>query len=242
MDTEDLEPGSAGPFGNRGAVLRRFIVLPMAALLVLAAAAPAFAGANTSNTSGGGSTVYGEWVGEGTYGFALFGQEKGQPGFGQIYQESGEWVLCPAPEAGGASAGPAADPKDTGGGGEFYGFQGTRTYGYAFDATVTLSRRLESGSATGQIELRTETVDDCAGTYGEPVYELTDMSMVLTGVGDLVMFRGSGSYQVQSEFNGHYNYRGRERQATGSVHAGPISADFNWAYMSQVTWSEHVNG
>lgn len=224
--------------------MRRFMVLPMAALLVLGVAAPVSAGANTSNTSGGGSTVYGAWYGEGTYGYAYFGQEKGQPGFGEIYQESGEWVLCPPPEPAPEAAprAAAAGPMDTGGGEEFYGFQGTRTFGWAYDVQISLARRLETGSVTGQVELWTAVVDECAGVYGDdPVYELADLSIALTGVGDLATFRGSGSYQVPSEFNGHYNYRGKERQATGSILAGSISADFNWAYMSQITWSEHVN-
>ncbi len=237
-------PGLAGRFGKWGAVMRKFWVLPLAALLVLAVAAPVSAGANTSNTSGSGSTVYGEWYGEGVYGYAYLGQEKGQPGFGQIYQESGTWVLCPPPEPA-----PAANPKaaaigplDTGGGEEFYGFQGTRTYGFTNDVTITLSRRLETGTATGSVELWTAVVDECAGIYGDdPVYELAELSVVLTGVGDLGMFRGSGSYQVPSQFNGHYNYRGKERQATGSVLAGSISANFNWAYMSQISWSLHIN-
>lgn len=223
--------------------MRRFMVVPLAALLVLAVAAPVSAGPNVSNTSGGGSVVQGYWSSEDTYGGVFLWQEKGQPGFGDIYQESGTWVLCPPPEPAPEAAPTAAGigPLDTGGGGEFYGFQGTRTYGYAYDVTITLSRRLETGTATGTVELWTSVVDECAGIWGDPTYEQADLSVALTGVGDLVMFRGMGSQQVPSEFNGHYNYRGKERQATGSVEAGSISANFDWSAMSQFSWSEHVN-
>lgn len=223
--------------------MRKFWGLPLAALLVLVVAAPAAAGANTSNTSGSGKTVYGEWSSAGTYGYAYVGQENGQPGFGEIYQETGEWVECAPPDGGGGKGlVDAIGPTDTTPGEGFYGFVGTRTYGYGSDLQVTFSRRLDTGSVSGQVELWTETVDECAGIFGDSVYELAELSMTLTGVGDLATFRGSGSYQVPSQFNGHYNYRGKERQATGSILAGSIDATFGFAYLSEITWSEHTNG
>lgn len=222
--------------------MRRFMGLPLAALLAIVVAAPAFAGANTSNTSGTGRTVYGDWADGSMYGYAYFGQENGQPGFGELYQESGEWVECAPPEGGSEPAATAISPDATGPGEGYYGFVGTRTYGFASDVQITFTRRLEAGAVTGHAELWTETVDDCAGVYGDPEYAQVDLSISLTGIGDLATFRGTGSYQIPSEFNGHYNYRGKERQAAGSVLAGPIDATFDFAYMSEVSWSEHTNG
>lgn len=221
--------------------MRKFWVLPLAALLAVIVAAPVSAGANTSNTSGTGRTVYGDWSDGSTFGYAYFGQEKGQPGFGEIYQESGEWVECSPPDGGAAPAPEKIGPTDTGPGEGYYGFVGTRTFGYSGDVEITFSRRLETGTVTGQVELWTETVDECAGTYGDPTYELADLSVQVTGVGELASFRGSGSFQIPSEFNGHQNYRGKERLATGSILAGPIDTDFGYAYMSEVTWTEHIN-
>jgi hypothetical protein len=221
--------------------MRRFLVLPLAALLVLVVAAPVAAGPNTSNTSGTGRTVYGDWSDGSTFGYAYFGQEKGQPGFGELYQESGEWVECSPPEGEVAPEPEKIAPADTGPGDGYYGFVGTRTFGYSGDVEITFSRRLETGTVTGHVELWTETVDECAGTYGDATYELADLSIQVTGVGDVATFRGSGSYKIPSEFNGHQNYRGKERMATGSILAGPIDAEFGYAYMSEVTWTEHVN-
>ena len=203
--------------------MRRFMVLPMTALLVLAVAAPVAAGPNVSNQSGSGESIYGEWYDGTTYGYVFLGEESGYGGFGDIYQESGEWILCE--------------------GGELYGFEGTRTWGYAYDVTIDMTRRLESGTATGTVDLFTETVDECNGIYGgDPGFVSGTLVVEVSGAGPLASFRGSGSYQIPSEFNGHYNYRGKERQATGAIDAaGVISADFDWAYMSQVTWTEHVN-
>ena len=131
--------------------MRRFMVLPLAGLLALAIAAPVLAAPNVSNTSGSGKSIYGEWSSEGTYGYVFLGEEAGQGGFGDIYQESGEYVECdgalPPPDKG------APSPQDTTGGGEYYGFVGTRTYGWATDLTVTLSKRLDTGKATGSAEL-----------------------------------------------------------------------------------------
>lgn len=222
--------------------MRKFMVLPMAAILALTIAGPAMAGPNVSNTSGSGESIYGEWSSEGTYGYVFAGEESGYGGFVDIYQETGEWVLCPTAPAGGEPVKPA--PSDTTPGDEFYGFVGTRTWGYGYDIQIELSRRLDTGTATGTIELYTETVNECEGIYGgDAVAEVGSLSINVTGVGPLATFRGSGAYKIPSEFNGHQNYRGSERQATGSVVAGnAIDATFGWAYMSKVTWTQHTNG
>ena len=216
--------------------MRKFMVLPLAALLSLTLAGPALAGPNVSNTSGSGQSIYAEWQAEGTYGYLMVGEDSGQGSFGEVYQESGSWVACEG--AGGPST------QDTGGGEKPYGFVGTRTSGWAFDLEVTLSRRLETGTATGSVELYTETVDECNGIYGgEPVVEIGTINVSATGVGSLANFRGSGAYKSPSEFNGHENYRGSERQAGGTVVAGnAIDAAFDWGYMSKVTWTSHANG
>ena len=223
--------------------MRKAWVLPLTSLLMLVVAAPVSAGANTSNTSGTGRTVYGEWSDVGVYGYAYFGQESGQPGFGDIYEESGEWVECQPVEGGAEPAPKAVAPTDTGPGEGYYGFVGTRTFGYAYGVEITLSRRLASGTVTGQVELWTETVDECAGIYGDGSSVIATIDVTATGIGPLASFRGSGSYKIPSEFNGHDSYRGTERQASGSVVAGTvIDASFDFGYMSRVTWTSHSNG
>lgn len=229
--------------------MRKLMVLSMAGVLALAVAGPVAAGPNVSNTSGSGETIYGEWSGDGTYGYVFLGEESGYGGFGEIYQESGGYVLCDpvvGAAAGGGTGGGKGNPvaQDTTPGDESYGFIGTRTWGYAYDVQIDFSRRLESGSASGSVELYTETVDECNGIYGgDAVAEIGSIDVTVSGVGPLATFRGSGSYKIPSEFNGHQNYRGKERQAAGTVVAGDsIDATFDWSYMSQVTWTVHTNG
>jgi hypothetical protein len=216
------------------------MVLPLAGLLALTIAAPVLAAPNVSNTSGSGKSIYGEWSSEGTYGYVFLGEETGYGGFGEIFQESGQYVECdgavPPPDKG------AVVPQDTTPGDEFYGFVGTRTYGWATDLQITMSKRLETGTATGSAELYTETIDECAGIFGgDGVSETVSLNVTATGVGPLASFKGSGSYKIPSEFNGHSSYKGIERQATGSVVAGPIDATFSFGYMNQVSWTDHVN-
>jgi hypothetical protein len=214
--------------------MRKFMVLPMAGLLALAVAAPAAAAPNVSNSSGGGDTIYGEWYTDQGYGYVMLGQEAGY-GFGEIYQEIGEWVEC-APAGDGGIV-----PKDTTPGDGGYGFVGTRIWGYSKeDITVTLSRRLETGSGSGTMELYTETVDECAG-IDEGASETVSIDVSVTGIGSLASFRNSGVYKIPSEFNAHQNLRGKERAASGSVVAGSIDQSFDSASMSRVTWTEHVN-
>ena len=136
-----------------------------------------------------------------------------------------------------------ADTKDTGPGEGEYGFVGTRTYGYAYDVQIDLSRRLETGHATGSVELYTETVDECNGVYGgDAVAETGSIEVTLAAAGPLGSFKGTGSYKIPSEFNGHQSYKGTERLASGSaVAAGSIDVTFGYAYMSKVSWTEHIN-
>ena len=220
--------------------MRRFMVLPLAGLLALTITAPVLAAPNVSNTSGSGRSIYGEWSSEGTSGYVFLGEETGQGAFGDIYQESGQYVECdgavPPPDKGGVT------PQDTTPGDGFYGFVGTRTYGWATDLQITQSKRLETGTAVGSAELYTETIDECAGNFGgDAVSEIVAINVSVTAAGPLASFKNSGSYKIPSEFNGHSSYRGTERQATGSVVAGSINATFTFGYQNQVSWTDHVN-
>ncbi|HEX5591421.1 MAG TPA: hypothetical protein VFX65_14105, partial [Candidatus Limnocylindrales bacterium] len=167
--------------------MRKFLTLPVAGLLVLAVAAPVLAGPNTSNTSGSGEVISGELAVDGSYGYFMVFQENNEPGYGDLYLESGAWVECPPPAEGSASIESRdVTADDTGPGEGVYGFVGTRTYGWAFDVEISLSRRLDIGTATGSIELYTETVDECAGTFGEPTFEIVALSVSAAGQGDVV--------------------------------------------------------
>ena len=221
--------------------MRKFMVLPLAGLLAFSVAGPVAAGSNVSNSSGSGESIYGEWSAEdGTTGYVSITDDSEYGTYGDFYQENGVWVVCDpgAPPVDGKS-GPV--PYDTTGGDE--GFVGTRTSGFAYDVQMDLSRRLDSGRATGTVELYTETVDECNGIYGgDGVAEIVPFEIDVTATGPLATFRGSDFYKFPSQYNEHQNTRGSERQASGSIVAGSsIDTALDWAYMSKVSWSTHSN-
>jgi hypothetical protein len=220
--------------------MRKLMVLPLAGLLALGVVGPVAAAPNVSNTSGGGESIYGEWSSDGTYGYVSVGEDSQYGGFADIYQESGTWVECDPGAAGSGKDTPTT--QDTTGDGD-YGFVGTRTWGYGEDVTVDLSRRLDSGHATGSIELYTSTVDECAGDYGDDAASVVvTLDVSVAAAGPLASFRDHGSYKIPSQFNGHQSYRGKERAASGTVSAGTsIDATFSFAGMSVTTWSDHSN-
>ena len=205
--------------------MRKLAVIPMAALLVLAIAAPAAAGANVGNQSGSAKVLNGDWYADGTYGYAYFATDTAYGAWGEFYEESGEWVPCDAT-------------------GEFYGFIGKRTYGWTEDVTVVLDSRLNHGSASGTFQLVSESVDECAGEYGG-TGEPTSMafSANLDGFGRAARFRSSGSYKLPGEFNAHSSQSGMERQATGSIDLGAAGTrTFETGILASITWRDHSNG
>ena len=211
--------------------MRRLLSIAAAGVLALALAAPAMAGANTSNTSGSAQIVNGEWYSETGSGYAYFANDSSYGPSGEFYEESGEWIAC----------------DDTG---EAYGFVGTRTYGYAGDLSIALDSRLDHATVTGTLELFTETVDDCTGGYDTGKYDTTNgdatsvaFSATVDGVGSAARFRDSGSFKVPGDYNAHSKQSGKQRDATGSiVLAGVGSRQFDWAVLATVNWSDHSNG
>lgn len=206
--------------------MRKFMVLPLAGVLVLAAAAPVAAGPNTSNTSGSGRTIQGEWYGETSYGFLVLFEESGGT-YGELFEESGEWVLCA----------PAPTPEE-----EVYGFVGQRVWGWGHDVQLSLNSKLTAGTAAGEFEISIDTVNECTEAY-ESSFDTTTVSVDVVGDGSLAMFRESGSFQVPGEFNAHSRYRGKERLAAGTADLGSLGTrEFGFAIMAEYSWSEHANG
>ena len=203
------------------AEMRRLMTIAMVGALGLATAAPVAAGPNTSNVSGSGRTIQGEWYGDSGYGAVyLFVESAGT--YGEIYEESGEYAPCDGPDGG-------------------YGFTGTRIQGWANGLTVTVDSKLSAGSAAGDFEIALETVDECAGSY-DVAFDTVGVTVDVTGTGSVATFRNSGSFKIPGEYNAHSRYRGKERQATGAIDLGSMGTrDLGWAIMSSYSWSDHSN-
>ena len=203
--------------------MRRMIIVPLAGALLLGAAAPVAAGPNTSNASGSGRTLQGEWYTDQGYGAVYIFEESGNA-FGDVFEESGTYVQCD----------PAVE--------ESYGFQGTRVYGWANELTVDVGGRLSDASAAGLFDLTVETVDECVGSY-DATQASVSVSVELTGAGPLASFRDRSSFKIPGSYNAHSTYKGKRREATGSVDLGSLGTrGFDWAMIAEYSWSDHSNG
>src|SRR6185295_18451600 len=111
------------------------------------------------------------------------------------------WVECAPGDEPPPDKGAIAYDTTPGDGG--YGFVGTRTWGYGSDIRLDLSRRLDSGRATGTIELFSQTVDECAGVSEDGPAEVGALDVRLTGTGSVASFRDTQFYKLPSEFNAH---------------------------------------
>jgi len=208
--------------------MRKLIVLPMAALLALAVAAPVSAGAKVSNSSGSGLTAQGSWYSyEGdveSYGSLWAWQDSGASSPSLEYSgQIGAYVDCT----------PADDTDDS------YGFQGQYIYGYG-EGTLAIGRGSDDARASGTLETFTTLVDDCVGEYAESVDGSVSVSLDLVATGPKMMDRGTWSFKIPSEFNSHSSYTTTSRAAAGTatIDGSEIAVDGG---IGKVSWRDHGN-
>ena len=209
--------------------MRKFMVMPIAALLALTIAAPVSAGANVANFSQSAMTAQGSWSsgtgGVETYGTLLAWQDAGSPSaYLEFFEESGTYVDCTP-----------ADDTD-----EYFGFQGRYRYGFG-EGTLTVGRGMGDATAAGTLEVYTTVADDCAGTYEEIQESGLAVSLDLTATGAKVMERGTWSFHIPSEFNSHSSYSTTYRTAAGTATIGGEEMAVDGG-IGKVSWRDHSNG
>jgi hypothetical protein len=211
--------------------MRKLLVLPMAALLIAAVAAPVSAGSNVTNSSQSAITAQGYWGSGEKEGLEAFGslyawQESGSSSaYLEFSEGSGQYVDCT----------PADDTDD------FYGFQGQSRFG-AGDGTLKVGKGSGDAHASATLEIYTWVIDDCAGIYEETSEDSVLVSLDLVANGPKIMERGTGSFKIPSQFNSHSSYSSTSRSAAGTatIGAGPaIALDGG---IGTVSWRDHANG
>jgi hypothetical protein len=209
--------------------MRKLMVLPMAALLAVAAAAPVSAGPNVSNSSGSALTAQGSWYSDAggveTSGGLYAWQDSGaSTAYVEYFEQHGSYVDC-TPE----------DETD-----ESYGFQGEYRFGYG-EGTLTIGRRSADAQASGMLETFTTVVDDCTGEYSESSGGSVAVSLDLVATGSKMMERGTSSFKIPSEYNSHSKYSSTSRIAAGSatIDGSEIAVD---GVIGKVSWRDHGNG
>lgn len=210
--------------------MRKFMVLPLAALLVLTVAAPAFAGANVANSSQSALTAQGSWYSEAggvaTYGSLYAWQDSGSSSaYLEFFEESGQYVDCTP-----------TDDTD-----EFFGFQGQYRYGSG-EGSLTVARGLADAHASGTLEISTTVVDDCAGDYSESSDGAVAVSLDLVANGPKIMERGTWSFQIPGEYNSHSSYSTTYRTAAGTATIGDDPGIAVDGGIGNISWRDHSNG
>lgn len=208
--------------------MRKFMVIPLAALLVLAVAAPASAGANTYNASGSALTAQGFWSSEAgggwTFGSLYAWQESGSSStYLEFFEETGQYVDCTP-----------ADETD-----ESYGFQGEFRYGFG-EGTLKISQGSADAHASGTLEMFTTSIDECTGEYNEAAGGSVEVSLDLVATGPKIMERGTSSFKIPGEYNGHSSYSTTSRAAAGtaSIDGSEIAVEGG---IGKISWRDHGN-
>jgi hypothetical protein len=215
--------------------MRRFLVVPFAAVLLVVLAAPVAAGQTVYNSSGSVTVAEGDWssfdeaTGAATYGYAAAYRAQGDSqAYLDFSQETDRWVLC-------SDGGTPDDPSD-----DAYGLVASFTYGSG-PATLDVGKSYSTAGATATVDLSVGSFDECAGTKDFTTAEGVRVSLDLSGTSPLVKTSDHGSFHVPNQFNGHSTYRTTYREAEGSVTVGGQSIEAYGA-IGKVSWSEHSNG
>ncbi|HET7676309.1 MAG TPA: hypothetical protein VFK38_00490 [Candidatus Limnocylindrales bacterium] len=207
--------------------------LLISALLVGTLAAPAAAGQTTYNSNGSAVIAQGSWdaydesTGTFSYGGATAWQEQGKPAFIEVFTSSAIEVIC--------DNGTPGDPAD-----DYPGAQGSGVYGYG-SASLSVGRSYGSALASAVIDVDSFTFDDCTWSWTSDLLEDVPVSLSLTGDGDLIMERSSGSFKIPSQINAHGSFRATYRSASGSATIDGTSYGIDYGAIGKVAWSEHFN-
>lgn len=209
--------------------MRKLMVLPMAALLALAVAAPVSAGPNVSNSNGSALTAQGSWKSQDggieSSGWVGAWQNAGSSSAAiDYFEERGAYVDCT----------PADDTDD------FFGLQAQYRYGTG-EGTLTVGGQLGDAHASAILEITTVDVDDCIGTYTESSVGGVAVELDMVAAGPKVMERGTWSFHIPSESNSHSSYRTVFRGAVGTVTVGDGPAMSVDGGIGEVSWRDHNN-
>jgi hypothetical protein len=224
--------------------MRRFMVVPLAGLLVLGAAAPVLAGPNVGNLSGSATVAQGGWdsydEATETYesGYIVVAKDSSSSETYAEYSQSTETqVQC-------TGADTPDDPSD-----DTFASNSTFRYGYG-NATLTIGKKGALATASGTLSVSEGSFDGCTGeeTYapkdttgggGEAVD--VPFTLSLTATSGTIRETGRGSFKLPGTFNSHSSYKATYRLAAGSFDAGN-GAQAVTGQFGTVSWTDHSNG
>jgi len=212
--------------------MRRFgIVLAASALLMLTVVAPVSAGQTTYNSSGSALTAQGGWnsfdaaTGTSDYGWVTGWQAQGDPALVQFSGGSREVIVCTQ-----ARGNQAATTS----------YLETVRYGSG-PGSLSVGLKYFVASASGTIDISSSTYNGCTGEFTSSFASGVAVTLELTGWGDLVMQKGTGSFKIPGEYNNHSRYSSTYRPATGTASLGGEYHGVTGS-IGKVSWNNHSNG
>jgi hypothetical protein len=216
--------------------MRKFMVVPLAGLLLVGAAAPVQAGPNVDNASGSSVIAQASWesfdeaTGTYSYGYISVGRDSGNPGVrAQFEQYQEQYVQCTGTET-------PDDPTD-----DTYGAIVTFAGGWSDDASLTIARNNSSASASGTLSSYRDHFDDCTGEGTKEESSPIDFTLTLTATSDTIRESGRGSFHIPGEVNMHSSYKAVYRMAAGEF-VGPNGSQTINGMIGKVSWMDHGNG
>jgi hypothetical protein len=216
--------------------MRKFMVVPMAGLLLLAAAAPALAGPNVGNASGSTVVAQGSWESFDettqtyTYGYISVGRDSESPGVQAQYEQHEEqYGQC-------TGADTPDDPDD-----DSYGAIVTSVWGYSDDASLTVARNNSAATAGGTLTAARDSYIECTGEGTKDESSPIEFTLGLTATSDTIRESGRGSFHIPGEVNLHSSYKAVYRMAEGTFD-GPNGEQAVAGMIGKVSWMDHGNG
>jgi hypothetical protein len=215
--------------------MRKFMVVPLAGLLVLGAATPAFAGANVGNSSGSATVAQGGWD---SYDDATQTSRSGyvavvhETGSAQTYAEYQQYTDQSVQCTGAATPN---DPTD-----DTFASTDTFVYGYG-DAKLAIGKTNGSATASGTLSMSSDTFDGCTGEETYVDLPALAFTLNLTATSGTIRESGRGSFHIPGEFNGHSSYKSVYRLADGTFAGGATTQSVS-GQIGTFSWTDHSNG
>jgi hypothetical protein len=100
---------------------------------------------------------------------------------------------------------------------------------------------LSQAHASGLLEIGTVTVDDCVGQYDESWASGVLVSLDLVSTGPKIMERGTSSFKIPGDYNGHSSYSTTSRAAAGTATIDGTEIAVGGG-IGKVSWRDHGNG
>ena len=217
--------------------MRRGIAISAACVLALVLAAPAAAGPNVSNSSGGFTGAEGDWstyddtTGASTYGFLFVHLDAGQKtATVDFNQFSGTKVQCTGQDT-------PDDPSD-----DSYGGIGESFYGSGPASSFKVPKDFSLAAATATIDLYHDTYNDCTGEYVSDFVGGVNVGLNLTANGPLATFKDRTTFHVKGGTSGHSSIVQTTRPATGSVTIAGVQTTVDFGIIGSVSWKDHSKG